>query len=238
MKSIFLSFFLLSTQLHAHTVLGILKGEREIMIKTKSQGQLKKILIKEGEKVSAGETIAQLENEKEKIDYNLAKAEYEAAQKALNDSKKLKKYLSKDELAKKKTDYLRRKATLEQRRISLENKSLISPINGIVAKKFVRLDAHIGTGADAYEVIKMDKLNIELDIEAKHTQALSKGSELEFSSELHPDRTFKANVYYIGKVLDKASGTISVKLALDNLKDENEFVLKPGTMVKVSVNSK
>ena len=49
-------------------------------------------------------------------------------------------------------------------------------------------------------------------------------------------RKFKAKVVFIGPVIDKASGTIRVKLSIKNTRNkDNTYVLRPGDLVNVKI---
>jgi len=233
---IILSSIFISTT-NAHTVIGLLQGEREILITTKSQGELKKLFFKEGQEVKSGDIIGSLDSKKEKIEKELAKQELIAAKNDYLNSKKLKKYLPKDELTKKKNDSLRKESIHELKIYNFNAKQIKTPIDGIISKIFIKEGENVSTGQKAVEIVQVKKLIIDLDVDPKFLGDIERGSNLSFTSELHPNKKFKAKIFYVSPVIDKASGTINIKLNLNNLYDkDNNFILKPGTLVKVSIN--
>jgi membrane fusion protein (multidrug efflux system) len=234
-KLLLLSGLFLTTQLYAYTVIGLLQGESDLVLKSKSQGELKKLFFKEGEKIKTGDIIAILDDKKEKLEKDLAENEFKTAQEDYQKSKKLKKYISKDELTKKKDNFIRKEITFKLRTINLESKRIISPIDGIIARRMIKLGESVSTGQEIFEVVNMDDLVIDLDIDAKKIQNLKFGDLLSFTTELHPKQIFSAKITYVGKSLDKSSGTINVKLALTNTKVQGKYKLKPGTMVRVKI---
>lgn len=239
MRTLILLFFLMSlSSAFSAEAIGILRGENEILIKTKSQGEVIKIVIPEGSSVKAGQTIAILDNQKEKIEYKLAKAEYATAERDYFNSKKLTKYISKDELHKKKNEYLKKKSNMELKKYNLDSKNIVSPFDGTVARSYLRLGESVSSGAKAFDVVQMKKLEIELDVDAKNAIGLKAGDKLNFRTELHK-KYFEAEVSYVGKTLEKASGTIRVRLSLQNkTNDKGQYELLPGTLVKVNLNQK
>lgn len=223
------------TYAETHQVIGLLQGKEEVLLKSKSQGELIEILIKEGQKVKKGDIIAKLDQKKEQVELKLAKAEFHAAKDDYQKSKKLKKFMSAEELTKKKNDFLKKKSNYELKKINLSSKSFIAPIEGIVAKRYIKLGETVSTGEKSFEIINMNELVIDLDVEAKKTTQLKLGDHLDFESELHPEKNFEALIFHIGPVLDKASGTIKVRLSLQNQRLEENYLFKPGTMVHVKL---
>lgn len=238
MKKLFLILGLITfySNVFAHTVIGILEGTKEITIKSKSQGELIDIFFKEGEMVKAGEVIAELDSEKEQIEKDMAFTDYETAQKDFQKSKKLAEYISKDELLKKKNDFLKKENLFKLKDYNLKTKKFIAPIDGTLTRKYIKIGENVSSGAKSFEIIQYDELIIDLHIQAKYMDGLKLGKKVKFVQELDDSQTFYGDVYFIGPVLDKASGTINVKLKLNNPKDKTgNFILRPGMTVKVSI---
>ena len=228
--------FFFSSHIFAHSVIGVLRGKKEILIKTKSQGELKKINFKEGDLVKAGDVIAEIDNEKEKLELKMALNDFEQAKMDYKKSKKLKKYLSQDELLKKKNDYLKKENLFKLKKYNLEAKNITSPIAGIVAKNYINEGENISNGAKAFEVIQYNELVIDLYIQAKYSEKFKKGDYLTFQQETNKTEKFKGEVFFISPVLDKSSGTFHLKLRIKNSKDQKgRHILKPGAMVKVFI---
>jgi membrane fusion protein (multidrug efflux system) len=235
-KLLCLILSLICYQLSAHTVIGVLQGKKEIIIKTKSQGQLEEIYFTEGEVVKLGDVLGSLNNEKESIEKEMAFNDFKMAEKEFNKSEKLAKYISKDELQQKESDFLKKKNLHKVKEYNLNAKNIRSPINGIFTRRFIKEGENISSGVKAFEVIQFDHLIIDLHVQAKYLSKIQKGNKMTFSHELNPTKKYLGEVYFIGPVLDKASGTINVKLRLANIKNKNgNYKLKPGAMVKVDI---
>lgn len=222
---------------YANKVIGILTGKKEIIVTTKSQGELKKINFKEGDVIQEGAVVGNLESEKEKIERDIAYNSFLTAKKDVEKSRQLKKYLSKDELRKKEDEFKNKKGQFELKEYNLKSKNIISPIEGVLTKIYIKEGENISSGTKAFEIIQYDELHIDLDIMADIAQDLKVGQKLEFTNELIKQRNFEGEIFFIGPTVDKASGTVNIKLKLPNPKnDNNKFLLKPGSMVKVSLN--
>jgi membrane fusion protein (multidrug efflux system) len=237
MKKLFLiTGLIIATNISAATVIGLLQGQNDLVLKSKSQGELKKIYFKEGEKVKAGDIIAVLDDKKETLEKKLAENDFKTAQEDYLKSKKLEKYISQDELIKKKDNYLRKETTLKLRKVNLDAKKIISPIDASIARRMIKVGESISPGQEVFELVDMDNLIIDLNIDAQKSKNLKVGNNLDFTTEFHPNKNFQAKIKYIGQSLDKSSGTISVKLTLKNKKIKGTYELKPGTMIKVKIS--
>lgn len=109
------------------------------------------------------------------------------------------------------------KAKLEQhlQQIRLDQKKLISPINGVVTK----IDVKPGEGTDlsrpAMQVVQVDSLNVEVDVQATKCKALKVGDELQvrYTDE---EKWMPATITFMTKYANASSGTRKIRLELKN----------------------
>jgi len=220
---------------NALTVIGILEGKKEIVIRAKSQGEVTQVNYEAGQKVSAGDIIAIIDEQQEEIERDLAETEFDTAKQDYLKTEKLKKFVSSDEITQKKNLYLKKKSILELKDYNFNNTRVTAPFEGVITKRFIKQGETVKSGDETFEVMQLHELVIELDIEAPAAAKLKNEQLLEFTTELHGKRSFQAQIYHIGPVIDKASGTIKVRLRLDNIKENEKFVLMPGTMVNIKL---
>jgi RND family efflux transporter MFP subunit len=216
----------------AYTAIGILQGKGDITLTTRSQGEISVIHHKDGSIIRAGTIIAQLENEKELIEKNLAENEYETAKNDYDKSLDLKKYISEDELNKKKNIYLSKKSNLDLKNYNLKTRYIVSPISGVVARSYIKKGEYVSSGNKAFDIVQPENLIIDLHVDAAVIKKIKEGDKLPFKSELH-SQSYQAVVTYIGPILDKASGTVNVKLKLNNPLTANKYLFHTGEMVKI-----
>jgi len=237
LKLIVLCCFLSITGAQAELVTGVLAGEDESLIKSKSQGEIVKLLVIEGEQVKAGDVLAVIDDEQEVLEHRLAGVEYKTAEKDYLKTKQLKKFVSSEEILQKKNIYLKKKTIFELKSYNLRSTKVVSPISGVVTKQFIKRGEMVGSGEKIFEVINLGKLIIELDIAAKAASKLKQGQRLLFTTELDAKDSFNGMISYIAPVVDKTSGTVRVRLNLPNPRSkQGAYRLKPGTMVNVKLN--
>ena len=138
MKRLIYLSMLISFSANAHVVMGILQGKKEIVVKTRSQGELLDVNFEEGQKVKAGDVLGKLDNQKEMIEKKMAYDDFVNSKDEYKKTKQLRKYVSKDELKKKKTDLSKKESLFKLKEFNLESKNIVTPIDGILTKKFIK----------------------------------------------------------------------------------------------------
>ncbi len=99
--------------------------------------------------------------------------------------------------------------------IQLEQRKLISPIDGVV----VKIDVKVGEGSDlsrpVMQVVQVDTLTIEADIATTKAKALKVGDVLQvrYADE---DKWMPATITFMTKYASAASGTRKIKLEMKN----------------------
>jgi len=225
--------FLFQPNGNAETVTGVILGEKEITIKAKSQGEITAVEFKEGAKVKSGDVIAIIDDQQEEIERSLASAEYESAGRDYTGTKKLKKYVSKEEMLKKRDQYLRKKSSWSLKEYSYNNTRIKSPIDGVISKSYFDKGETVSVGDKVYEVVQVDKLKIFLYVPSESLNHFKVGESISFKTKSHGDQVFAAKVEYISPITDSASGTVKIKLSFDNLLKKEAYVIRPGTMAFV-----
>lgn len=230
---LFLSSFLFAP-CQGEVLIGIIQGAKEIVIKAKSQGEITETFLSEGAPITAGQVIAIIDDQQELIERNLASAEFKSAQKDYLDTKKLQQYVADEEILKKKDNFVRKKSNLKLKQYSLSNTRIVSPISGLLAQSYFEKGETVSMGDNVYKVVQMEELKIYVYVPASDLVRFSSKKSVQFKTKSLGDQTFQATVEFISPIIDSASGTVKIRLRLENPKDDHgNFVLKPGTLAMV-----
>jgi len=104
---------------------------------------------------------------------------------------------------------------LAQQQVKVDQKKLLSPIDGIVAK----VDIHPGDGADltkpAIQVVQIDQLWVEVDIPSARTKQLKLNQEL-MIRYMDEDTWQKASIIFLTPYANAGSNTRHVRLTMSN----------------------
>ena len=109
----------------------------------------------------------------------------------------------------------------------------ITSKNGTIISKDVVLLERVGPENQILSIADLSTVWVSADIYQEHMHLTQKldGATVVLKSDAWPGRTFEAEVFYTGDVVDEASRTLSLRAVADNA----EGYLKPGMFVSVEV---
>ncbi|MDJ0834253.1 MAG: efflux RND transporter periplasmic adaptor subunit [Gammaproteobacteria bacterium] len=195
----------------------ILEPNKEIEISAAVSGVLSEVLVQRGEKVNRGQLLARLVSGPERAAVELAQARVEFGKRksVRNEDLYQKELISiheKDELD---TELLISELQLKQARENLKQRSIMSPINGIVVERDKDPGEYVET-EPLLTVVSLDPLNVEVVAPAEIFGSIKKGMTGKVTTLGGSNKTYQAKVILIDQVIDAASGTIRIRLALNN----------------------
>lgn len=201
-------------------------------------GELMSVLVKEGDRVTQGQTLAMLTDRKAKQDLSDAQARYELAVKQVNRAKELvsNEMISSAEYDQLTANYQLAKANLSAAKAQMTYTRLQAPFAGVVSSVYKENFENIGAGEAVISIYQADTVQIKIDVSdtvlaalnpqvrAKNYQPIARFSGyqgeypvayLEHTSERHPN----SQTYQLWLTMPQTSPTIL-----------------PGTSAKVTVN--
>jgi len=210
-------------------------------------GRVKKIYVKEGSYVRAGQTLALIENPdlinvqvdyiNAKNDFEFAKQEYERQQKLSSDN-----IGSKKNLAEIESNYKRALAnykTLEEKlstyKISKSrfdniytdttadlqrNYSITAPISGNVISRMITIGQYVEPSMDMFHIVNTTTVFVDLSIFEKDLSHIKVGQKVSIEAGSNPDKTYDGKVSFINKVFDDKNRTVKVRVTVNNKSQE------------------
>ncbi len=197
---------------------GISLPYRSVTISSPVQEILSEVFVQEGDPVKKDQLLAQLLNEKERIESRryeklLEKREFdhEASQNLLKDNllSKEKALAAEAELELARVDYDLAKATLEE-------KAIHSTVDGIVIRRYVEPGESVDRVQPLFEIVNIDKLFLQFYLEPRLIDFLKKGDRIPFQMVDTPGKQGEAEVDFISPSADPQSGLFRVKLLAGN----------------------
>lgn len=111
------------------------------------------------------------------------------------------------------------KLNLEQAQAELALRTLKSPIDGIVIDSYIKVGESVAD-RPIMKLAQIDPLRIELIAPTEYFGLIEKDMEVEIYPERPANKAFKAKVTVVDQLIDPASGSFTVRLALPNPGDE------------------
>ena len=182
-------------------------------------GVLDKVLVDRGDRVRKGQPVAQLQSGVEAAAVKLSEARVEFGRRKVerNDTLYQKQLISAQERDELVTEVKLREEELKKDQETLRLRTIVSPLDGVVVERrlapgdFIRTDKSM-----VFKLAQINPLHVEVVAPASLFGSVKVGMTGRVSlAPFFPD-TFQAKVVVVDKVIDAASGTLGVRLALSN----------------------
>ena len=140
-------------------------------------------------------------------------------------------------------------AALEAIKVTLDNATLVSPVNGTVAQKSVNPGEVVAAAQPLFTVVDSKDLWVNARIEETKIGKLKNGQTVEYTVDGYPGKTFTGQVYEVGSATNsvfaliptenssgnftKVTQRIPVKISLPQ---DSGLVFRPGMSVLIKVH--
>jgi len=101
----------------------------------------------------------------------------------------------------------------------LSIRTINSPINGIVIDIYARVGESV-SDRTIMKLAQIDPLRVELIVPAKYFGKIKQGEKVEIYPEHPADKMYQATVTVVDQLIDSASGSFTVRMALPNPDDK------------------
>lgn len=239
-------------------VTGSLVSSVAVDVKTEFAGRLVSLLKQEGDRVSRGELIAQLEEVNARLSVGQARASLEVARAALERAKvgeeharrefeRAQNLLKSGGITDRDLQAAEATARDAQAQINLAEAQvdqarqttalaekrlndcrIVSPINGEVDRKFVNPGSWVDANALVYHLVDNQRMELETFVASSELAALAKGQKIRFTVAAFPAQEFDASVLTISPAVQLQNRSILVRGAVPNPGGK----LKTGMFVK------
>ena len=229
------------------TAVGELVAPQHAEISAEVDGRVTELMLVEGQSVTAGDPLLELDPAKRRLELAAARAHVseEAAsvenvrrqvsrqrelqarnissQSALDDSETALR-LAQAKLAAAKADL-----GVESR--ALEEATVRAPFDGMVVRRMVSLGEYVQVGRSLVEIVSLNPIEVEFRVAEIDSSFVRLGQEVAVHVAPYPDRSFGAKVTVISPTIDPNTRTLRVKAVVDNA----EGLLRPGLFARADL---
>jgi membrane fusion protein (multidrug efflux system) len=125
------------------------------------------------------------------------------------------------------------RATQHSLELELEKTRIRAPFDGLIARRYVREGQQVARGDRLFWITGDGPLRMRFTLPEKFIGQVRRGQELALSTPDIPNQTFKTKVIEVSPVVDPASSTFEVMLAIEGPRGE----LRPGMNASVKLNT-
>src|SRR6478736_4076939 len=199
---------------------GKIDAEDNILVSAKSAGVITQVFVREGDQVSKGQTLAQIDNTLILRSIEEVKSSLELATTVYNRQKNLW-----DQKIGSEVQYLQAKSnkeSLERRLASLneqiEMTRIKSPINGVVDEIQAKVGQNIAPGMPTARVVNSVDLKMTANISEAYVTNIKKGNKvIVYLPDLK--REFEAKITFVGRNINQLSRTFNIEVDLPSNPD-------------------
>ena len=217
------------------SLIGTLAPFREVSIGAEASGKVLGVFFELGQNISAGRTLAKVDDEIKVATVQNAEANYAKAKKDLERYEELFKLQSVQEIQLDNARLAFRSAesqlVIAQRQ--LIDTRIVSPMSGIVTVKNIERGSYVSTGNVIATIANISSLKAKVNVPENDAFKLRVGNTVDVTTEIYPDIVFKGRITaIIAKADDAHSFPVEVTIA-----NSGFHPLKAGIFVKISFPS-
>ena len=196
-------------------------------------GEVREILVEEGDDVVAGQVLARLDGdrlrfEQKQTEANLRKLERDFARNIELAKKGL---ISDGDFEKIKYDLEALKAANDLAKLTLSYADIRAPISGVVAERFVKIGNTIEIETPVFHLTSLEPLVAYLYVPEREYRTIRAGQRAAVSVDALDGTLFPATVARISPVVDPQTGTFKITVEVN----DDTRRLKPGMFGRVSI---
>lgn len=199
---------------------GLIEAEDNILVSAKGMGVITQVYAKEGQQVSKGQVLAQIDNSVIVRNIEAMKSQLELARSVYERQKNLW-----DQKIGTEVQYLQSKTNMESLEKQLaalqeqnEQTKIKSPINGVVDEVSLKVGQNIAPGMPAARVINNSDLKVVASISERYVANVKTGNMISIRI---PDlnKELDAKVTFVGRNIDPLSRTFPIEAQLPSSND-------------------
>lgn len=240
-------------------VVGNLIGEATVEVVPKVSGRLQDVLVKLGDRVSRGQTVARVEDREIREQVRQAEASFQVAQAtvrqreadlkfALTSLERSRSLFARQLVAKQALDdaearhdaaeaqldlsraqLQQTQSRLEELRITLANTSIESPVDGYVGRRNLDPGAYASPNSPVMSVVDLKNVRMVANLIEKDLKRVSAGTPATVEVDAYPGERFSGRVARVAPIFDPATRTATMEIEVPN----PTLRLKPGMYARV-----
>ncbi len=217
---------------HYLQITGTVSSQENVLLSAESMGRVVSIPVKEGEKVSKGQTLVALNADalKEQLQeaqasYDLAKTTFKRRQRLWKDS-----IGSEIQYLNAQTQFKAAKNRLGQIKAQLDNSTISSPINGRVDEITVNTGEFLAMGTPVVRVVDMENLEVEAEISEDYLGDIQVGDSVHVTIDALGLEQVQP-VIFTSQYINPNNRSFKIKVKLNN----SNQLIKPNLLASLRI---
>lgn len=199
----------------------------------KVEGEIREILVEEGNDVTEGQIMARLDGDRLRLELNESRARLRKMQRDFERNKDLrgKGLLSEGDFEKLQFDLEALQASYNLASLELDYTQIRAPIDGVISERYIKLGNTIRVGDPLYRVTGLDPLVAYLHIPEREYRQIKAGQPVAIDIDALADQRILSAVTRVSPIVDPATGTFKITIEIHDA----ERRIKPGMFGRMSI---
>jgi membrane fusion protein (multidrug efflux system) len=199
----------------------------------KVPGEVKEILVEEGDDVEKGDILARLDGDRLRLELNESKARLRKLQRDFERNKDLrnKGLISEGDFEKIQYDLEALQAAYNLASLELDYTQIKASISGVVSDRFIKLGNTLKVGDPLFSITSLEPLVAYLFIPEREFRQIQAGQPVAIDIDALGSHRVFAQVTRVSPVVDPVTGTFKITIEIS----DPERRIKPGMFGRISV---
>ncbi len=206
-------------------------AEAEVIAKV--AGEVREILVEEGDQVRSGQVLARLDGDRLRLEVRQSEANLQKLERDYERNLDLKQKglvsAGAFENIKYEMDALR--ASYELARLELSYTEIRSPIDGVVAERYIKIGNTIAVNDPVFQITNLQPLVTYMHVPEREYRKIQDGQTASIYVDALQNQLFAGTVSRISPVIDPETGTFKVTVEIS----DDTRRLKPGMFGRISI---
>lgn len=206
-------------------------GEAEVIAKV--GGEVRELLVEEGDVVRAGDVLARLDGDRLRLELKQSEANLRKLERDYKRNIELheKGLVSPGAFENIKYDLDALKAAYELARLQLSYTEIRAPIDGVISERYIKVGNTIAANEPTYHLSDLDPLIAYLHVPEREYKKLAAGQIAGIQVDALGKQIFSGLVSRVSPVVDPDTGTFKVTIEIN----DEEGRLKPGMFGRINI---
>ncbi|MCP4546762.1 MAG: efflux RND transporter periplasmic adaptor subunit [bacterium] len=211
-----------------------LEPEKQVDVIVKINGQIERMLVEEGDIVSAGQILATLDGAVQRVQLREASIRADNTEREFRRSDALyqQQGISEKEFQDIRFRYEEAQAQLEAAQLEMDRCEIKAPFAGFIAERLLDQGQHVNMGAQVFRLVDADPLLARIFLPEKEAVHIDAGQPVVISPDTHPGLELPGEVLRMAPIVDRRTGTVKVTCRISQMS-----ALRPGSFVRVQVQT-
>lgn len=199
----------------------------------KVAGEVREILVEEGDEVKQGQVLARLDGDRLRLELSQSEANLRKLQRDYERNVDLKEkgLISSGDFDKIRYDMEALEASYNLARLELDYTQIRAPIDGVVSNRFIRRGNTIEVNAPVFRVTSFDPLVAYLHVPEREYRNIRKDQIVGIDIDALQGQRIIASVTRVSPIVDPETGTFKITIEIS----DDQRRIKPGMFGRISI---